>query len=110
MLLPALLCLLLQLLRVFATEFTFELADKDKQCFYEELEKDEKFDIHFQVSSVLPVNTDDCSLCDSASLYFVLEVLHGVSLSLLFISHHEFSFNGFTVALHTHTAVYFQIR
>lgn len=50
-LLPALSCLLL--LRVFAvlgTEFTFQLPDNDKQCFYEELEKDTRFDIDYQVS------------------------------------------------------------
>ncbi len=35
---------------VFGTELTFELPDNDKQCFYEELEKDTKFDIDYQVS------------------------------------------------------------
>lgn len=32
-----------------ATELTFELADNEKQCFYEDLEQGEKFDIDFQV-------------------------------------------------------------
>uniref|UniRef100_A0A3Q3K478 GOLD domain-containing protein n=1 Tax=Monopterus albus TaxID=43700 RepID=A0A3Q3K478_MONAL len=36
---------------VFGTELTFELPDNDKQCFYEELEKDVRFDIDFQVIS-----------------------------------------------------------
>ncbi len=53
-----LLCLLLQVFVVFGTELTFELPDNDKQCFYEELEKDTKFDIDYQVScsdSFIPV-------------------------------------------------------
>ncbi|XP_068616634.1 transmembrane emp24 domain-containing protein 3 [Brachionichthys hirsutus] len=52
MLLLGLSCLLL--LRVFAafgTELTFELPDNDKQCFYEELEKDAEFHIDYQVIS-----------------------------------------------------------
>ncbi|XP_059205829.1 transmembrane emp24 domain-containing protein 3-like isoform X1 [Centropristis striata] len=44
-------CLLLNVFVVFGTELTFELPDNDKQCFYEELEKDVKFDIDFQVIS-----------------------------------------------------------
>lgn len=32
-----------------ATELTFELPDKEKQCFYEELTKDEEVTIDFQV-------------------------------------------------------------
>ncbi|XP_061621718.1 transmembrane emp24 domain-containing protein 3 isoform X3 [Phyllopteryx taeniolatus] len=44
-------CLLLHFFVVFATEFTFELPDNDKLCFYEELEKDVKFDIDYQVIS-----------------------------------------------------------
>ncbi|XP_053175391.1 transmembrane emp24 domain-containing protein 3 [Scomber japonicus] len=44
-------CLLLHVFVVFGTELTFELPDNDKQCFYEELEKDVKFDIDFQVIS-----------------------------------------------------------
>lgn len=46
-------CLLLLLLRVFVafgTELTFELPDNDKQCFYEELEENLRFDIDYQVS------------------------------------------------------------
>ncbi|CAJ1049012.1 transmembrane emp24 domain-containing protein 3 [Xyrichtys novacula] len=43
--------LLLHVFVVFGTELTFELPDNDKQCFYEELEKDVKFDIDFQVIS-----------------------------------------------------------
>ncbi|XP_034052550.1 transmembrane emp24 domain-containing protein 3 [Gymnodraco acuticeps] len=42
-------CFLLHVFVVFGTEITFELPDNDKQCFYEELEKDVKFDIDFQV-------------------------------------------------------------
>lgn len=42
---------LLHVFLVFGTELTFELPDNDKQCFYEELEKDVKFDIDFQVIS-----------------------------------------------------------
>lgn len=42
--------LLLHVCAVTATELTFELPDNEKQCFYEELEKDVKFDIDFQVS------------------------------------------------------------
>ncbi|XP_074523211.1 transmembrane emp24 domain-containing protein 3 [Halichoeres trimaculatus] len=44
-------CFLLHVFLVFGTELTFELPDNDKQCFYEELEKDEKFDIDYQVIS-----------------------------------------------------------
>ncbi|KAM3625438.1 uncharacterized protein V6R79_012010 [Siganus canaliculatus] len=44
-------CLLLHVLVVFGTELTFELPDNDKQCFFEELEKDVKFEIDFQVIS-----------------------------------------------------------
>ncbi|XP_034536662.1 transmembrane emp24 domain-containing protein 3 [Notolabrus celidotus] len=44
-------CLLLHVVVVFGTELTFELPDNDKQCFYEDLEKDVKFDIDFQVIS-----------------------------------------------------------
>lgn len=43
-------CFLLHVALVFGTELTFELPDNDKQCFYEELYKDVKFDIDFQVS------------------------------------------------------------
>ncbi|RVE74729.1 hypothetical protein OJAV_G00025030 [Oryzias javanicus] len=43
--------LLLRVCAVLATELTFELPDNEKQCFYEELEKDVKFDIDFQVIS-----------------------------------------------------------
>jgi len=44
-------CLLLPVLLLSATELTFELPEHDKQCFYEELEEDVKFDIDFQVIS-----------------------------------------------------------
>ncbi|KAM7015057.1 transmembrane emp24 domain-containing protein 3 [Tautogolabrus adspersus] len=44
-------CLLLHVLVVFGTELTFELPDNNKECFFEELEKDVKFDIDFQVIS-----------------------------------------------------------
>ncbi|KAM6942976.1 transmembrane emp24 domain-containing protein 3 [Xenentodon cancila] len=43
--------LLLHMYLVFGTELTFELPDNDKQCFYEELEKDVKFEVDFQVIS-----------------------------------------------------------
>lgn len=43
-------CLLLNVFVVFGTELTFELPDNQKQCFYEDLDKDVKFDIDFQVS------------------------------------------------------------
>lgn len=42
--------LLLRAFLVFGSELTFELPDNEKQCFYEELEKDTKFVIDFQVS------------------------------------------------------------
>lgn len=42
--------LLLHAFLVFGSELTFELPDNEKQCFYEELEKDTKFVIDFQVS------------------------------------------------------------
>ncbi|XP_054477202.1 transmembrane emp24 domain-containing protein 3 [Anoplopoma fimbria] len=42
-------CLLLHVCVVFGTELTFELSDNEKQCFYEELETDVKFEIDFQV-------------------------------------------------------------
>lgn len=43
-------CFLLHVFVVFGTELTFELPDNEKQCFYEELEKDVRFDLDFQVS------------------------------------------------------------
>ncbi|XP_056603251.1 transmembrane emp24 domain-containing protein 3 [Triplophysa dalaica] len=46
-----------------ATELTFELADNEKQCFYEDLEQGEKFDIDFQV--IAGGNYDvDCFVTD----------------------------------------------
>ena len=48
-------CLLLHVFVVFAGELTFELPDNDKQCFYQELEKDVKFEIDFQVSWLHPL-------------------------------------------------------
>ncbi|XP_012724201.1 transmembrane emp24 domain-containing protein 3 [Fundulus heteroclitus] len=51
MLLPGLSCFLLHVAVAFATELTFELPDNDKQCFYEELDRDVTFDIDFQVIS-----------------------------------------------------------
>nr|XP_057945715.1 transmembrane emp24 domain-containing protein 3 [Doryrhamphus excisus] len=50
-LLSVLLHLLFQIFVAFATELTFELPDNEKQCFYEDLEKDVKFDIDYQVIS-----------------------------------------------------------
>ncbi|XP_031169891.1 transmembrane emp24 domain-containing protein 3 [Sander lucioperca] len=56
-------CLLLHVFVVFGTELTFELPDNDKQCFYEELEKDVKFEIDFQV--IAGGNYDvDCFVTD----------------------------------------------
>lgn len=57
-------CLLLHVFVVFGTELTFELPDNDKQCFYEELEKDVKFDIDFQVSYSKDFITTVCVLTD----------------------------------------------
>ncbi|XP_053722799.1 transmembrane emp24 domain-containing protein 3 [Synchiropus splendidus] len=63
MLSHGLLLLLLQVLVVLATEFTFELPDNDRQCFYEELDKDVKFDLDYQV--ITGGNYDvDCSVAD----------------------------------------------
>ena len=42
--------LLLSLSRVESTELTLELQERDKQCFYEVIEKDTKFTLDFQVS------------------------------------------------------------
>uniref|UniRef100_A0A1A7YK97 Transmembrane emp24 protein transport domain containing 3 n=1 Tax=Iconisemion striatum TaxID=60296 RepID=A0A1A7YK97_9TELE len=56
-------CFLLSVLAVFGTELTFELPDKEKQCFFEELEKNVKFDIDFQV--IAGGNYDvDCFVTD----------------------------------------------
>lgn len=44
-------CLLLRLLVVSGSEFTFELPDNDRQCFYEELEEGTRFEIGYQVGS-----------------------------------------------------------
>ncbi|XP_023153366.1 transmembrane emp24 domain-containing protein 3 [Amphiprion ocellaris] len=61
--LSCLLLLLLHVCVVFGTELSFELPDNDKQCFYEELEKDVKFDIDFQV--IAGGNYDvDCFVTD----------------------------------------------
>lgn len=49
MLLLGLSCLLLRAFVVSGCEFTFELPDKDKQCFYEELEQGTRFEIGYQV-------------------------------------------------------------
>lgn len=48
----ALLCtfFLLSLSRVQSTELTLELRERDKQCFYEVIDKDTKFTLDFQVS------------------------------------------------------------
>ncbi|XP_051796101.1 transmembrane emp24 domain-containing protein 3 [Acanthochromis polyacanthus] len=57
------LLLLLHVCVVFGTELSFELPDNDKQCFYEDLEKDVKFDIDFQV--IAGGNYDvDCFVTD----------------------------------------------
>ncbi|XP_061923087.1 transmembrane emp24 domain-containing protein 3-like [Entelurus aequoreus] len=45
------LLLLCNVLVLFATELTFELPDNEKQCFYEDLEKDIKFELDYQVIS-----------------------------------------------------------
>ncbi|KAM6949969.1 transmembrane emp24 domain-containing protein 3 [Lycodopsis pacificus] len=56
-------CLLLHVFVVFGTELTFELTDNEKQCFYEEVEKDVKFEIDFQV--IAGGNYDvDCFVTD----------------------------------------------
>ncbi|XP_057703413.1 transmembrane emp24 domain-containing protein 3 [Corythoichthys intestinalis] len=58
--------LLLHFIVVFATEFTFELPDNEKLCFYEELEKDVEFYIDYQVIS--GGNYDvDCFVTDPLS-------------------------------------------
>lgn len=44
-------CLLLRVFVVSGTEFTFELADNDKQCFYEELDQGTRFEIGYHVSA-----------------------------------------------------------
>ncbi|XP_029355001.1 transmembrane emp24 domain-containing protein 3 [Echeneis naucrates] len=60
---PGISWLLLCVSAVFGTELTFELPDNEKQCFYEELEKDVKFDIDFQV--IAGGNYDvDCFVTD----------------------------------------------
>ncbi|XP_061880710.1 transmembrane emp24 domain-containing protein 3-like [Entelurus aequoreus] len=45
------LLLLCNVLVLFATELTFELPDNEKQCFYEDLDKDIKFELDYQVIS-----------------------------------------------------------
>lgn len=51
------------MMAVFGTELTLELAQNDKQCFYEELEKDTKFYVEFQV--IAGGNYDlDCFVTD----------------------------------------------
>ncbi|XP_077569307.1 transmembrane emp24 domain-containing protein 3 [Stigmatopora nigra] len=67
MLLPlSLFYLLMHFFVVFATEFTFELPDNEKLCFYEELEKDVKFEIDYQV--ITGGNYDvDCFVIDPLS-------------------------------------------
>lgn len=58
-----LICVLLTLSGVWGTELTFELPHNGKQCYYEELEKDVKFDIDFQV--IAGGNYDvDCFVTD----------------------------------------------
>lgn len=58
-----LISLLLHVLFVLGTELTFELPDKEKQCFYEELEKGVKFEIDYQV--IAGGNYDvDCFVTD----------------------------------------------
>lgn len=54
-------CLLLRVFVVSGSEFTFELPDNDKQCFYEELEQGTRFEIGYQVGS-----------CDGFSIFAAL--------------------------------------
>ncbi|KAM6979474.1 transmembrane emp24 domain-containing protein 3 [Aplochiton taeniatus] len=54
---------MLNLIFVTGTELTFELPDNDKQCFFEELENNVKFEIDFQV--IAGGNYDvDCFVTD----------------------------------------------
>lgn len=78
-------CLLLHAFTVFGTELTFELPDNDKQCFYEELEKDTKFEIDFQVSHSQGFATFPLCLQDvaKASLLLVGCYLSGLCSMLL---------------------------
>ncbi|KAM8895375.1 transmembrane emp24 domain-containing protein 3 [Spinachia spinachia] len=63
MLLLGLSCLLLQVWAALGTELTFELSDNEKQCFYEEIQKDVKFELDFQV--IAGGNYDvDCFVTD----------------------------------------------
>lgn len=65
-------CVLLHVFVVFGSELTFELPDNDKQCFYEELEKDVKFDIDFQV--IAGGNYDvDCFVTDPLNNVLYME-------------------------------------
>lgn len=63
-------CLLLHVFAVIGTELTFELPDNDKQCFYEELEKDTKFEIDFQVSYSNPLPLCVYKMLSEASYLF----------------------------------------
>ncbi|XP_008309136.1 transmembrane emp24 domain-containing protein 3 [Cynoglossus semilaevis] len=55
--------LLLQFWVIFGTEVTFELPDNEKQCFYEELDQNIRFDVTFQV--IAGGNYDvDCFVTD----------------------------------------------
>lgn len=51
---------LLTLIAVECTELTFELEDNARQCFYEDIKKDSKGTIEFQVSVkvILDMRTD----------------------------------------------------
>lgn len=91
MLLLGLSCLLLHVFVVFGTELTFELPDNDKQCFYEELEKDVKFDMDFQVSYSLKLQLpfhSEClqfipAACDLLFERFVSLVFVGLFLHII---------------------------
>lgn len=78
-------CLLLHVCVVFGTELTFELPDNDKQCFYEELEQDVKFEIDFQVSySDSFITSTSVYVQDAASYSFDCSLLVECGLSAFF--------------------------
>lgn len=77
-------CLLLHVFVVFGSELTFELPDNDKQCFYQELEKDVKFEIDFQVSSLHPPHTPP--LCVFTRCCQVIPQIAVCYLSCVFLS------------------------
>ena len=55
------------------TELTFELEDNARQCFYEDLKKDVKGTLEFQVSTLIHVVCENCNFLETKLFVFLLQ-------------------------------------